>query len=275
MVTLLERFKSDASKTRSEVRMELGITGESLISDFPVTTPHRLTQAEYIAFLDGLPVHPSELYFAVESNRVEEVVEFLRKSPNLDVNWRGEDCCTAFNLACRDDRRSPVIPLLLTHPGINVNAKDVGGYTPFWNACRNGHASCVRELLKDPRVKVNEPAFGSTPLWCAACYDHLDVILWWIGSGREMDLGYPEDIKTDAIWVAKKNGNTGVATQLKRFKSNASQTRYQVRLEIGWYDETAAEMFALVVFVSDELLKIEHSSFTRSQVLQYCRKSSS
>ena len=28
VVTLLERFKSDASKTRSEVRKELGITGQ-------------------------------------------------------------------------------------------------------------------------------------------------------------------------------------------------------------------------------------------------------
>jgi len=29
VVTLLERFKSDAAKTRDEVRMELGITGQS------------------------------------------------------------------------------------------------------------------------------------------------------------------------------------------------------------------------------------------------------
>ena len=33
-VTLLERFKSDAAKTRGEIRMELGITGKSLHSSF-------------------------------------------------------------------------------------------------------------------------------------------------------------------------------------------------------------------------------------------------
>ena len=61
-------------------------------------------------------------------------------------------------------------------------------------------------MLKDSRVKVNEPDNdGSTPLWCAAYYGHLDIIKWWIASGREMDLGKPGDVdKTDAIGVAKK-----------------------------------------------------------------------
>jgi len=34
VVALLERFKGDATKTRSEVRMELGITGQSPFSPF-------------------------------------------------------------------------------------------------------------------------------------------------------------------------------------------------------------------------------------------------
>jgi len=44
---------------------------------------------------------------------------------------------------------------------------------------------------------------------------------------------------------------------LKRFRENPVETRHQVRVEIGWYDEAAAEVFALVVFVSDGLLQVK------------------
>jgi len=66
-------------------------------------------------------------------------------------------------------------------------------------------------FLKDSRVKVNEPhKNGTTPLGYAACSGYLDVIKWWIASGREMDLGQPGDVdKTDAIGMAKQRGKTG------------------------------------------------------------------
>jgi len=53
-----------------------------------------------------------------------------------------------------------------------------------------------------------------------------------------------------------------IVTLLERFKSDATKTRSEVRLEIGWYDEAAAEMFALVVFVSDGLLQIKDTTTT-------------
>jgi len=117
-------------------------------------------------------------------------------------------------------------------------------------------------MLKDSWVKVNEPNNdGITPLWWAAFYGHLDTIKWWIASRREMDLGKPGDVdKTDAIGAAKKYGKTEVATLLERFKENPGETRHRVRQEMGWYDKLAAEMFALVVFVSDGLLQINETT---------------
>jgi len=117
-------------------------------------------------------------------------------------------------------------------------------------------------MLKDSRVKVNEPdQFGCTPLWGAALRDCPNVIKWWIASGREMDLGAPGDVdKTDAIGVAKKKGKTEVVTLLERFKGDAAKTRYAMRVELGLVDELAAEVFALVVFVSDGLLHINDTT---------------
>ena len=91
-------------------------------------------------------------------------------------------------------------------------------------------------MLKDSRVKVNEPSnYGWTPLWSAAYYGHLDAIKWWIVSGREMDLGTPGNVgKTDAIGVAKKYRETEVVTLLERFKGDASQTRSEVKKELRY-----------------------------------------
>jgi len=123
----------------------------------------------------------------------------------------------------------------------------------------SGGTPPVRPLLKDSRVKVNEPDIkGYTPLREAARNGHLDTIKWWVASGREVNLGTPGDIyRTDAIGGAKGRGRTEVVTLLERFLENPEETRHAIRLEIGWYDEAAAEMFALIVFVSDDLLQIK------------------
>ena len=197
-------------------------------------------------------------YLAAENGNAEELQEILRNNPNLDVNWRNENenGSTALIIACENDHDS-IVSILLAHPDIDVNLKDLDGWTPFSSACWYGYTSCARLLLKDSRVMVNEPSgYGYTPLWRAAFKGHLNVIKWWIASGREMNLGTPGSSKTDAIMKAKDVAETEVVALLERFKENPVETRHQVRLELGLVDEMAAEMFAMVVFVSDGLLQV-------------------
>jgi len=133
-------------------------------------------------------------------------------------------------------------------------------------------------MLKDSRVKVNEPNNARcTPLWRAASHGHFDVVKWWIASGREMDLGKPGDVeKTDAIGVAKKRCKRDVVALLERFKENPVETRDTVSVELGWYDEAASEMFALVVFLGWVAAGQRHHDFVAcSQVLHYCRPATS
>ena len=169
----------------------------------------------------------------------------MRQDPGFDVNMdRNIFGVTLLHVACYRDSRSAVIPLLPAHPDIDVSVKNEYGQAPFLYAC-GGSPSCVREMLKDSRVKVNEPDNdGCTPLWSVAANGQLDVIKWWIASGREMDLGMPGDDATDAIGAAKMYHMTEVVTLLERFKSDATQTRHAVRVELGLLDELAAEMFA-------------------------------
>ena len=199
---------------------------------------------------------------AVVDGDAKKLAELMRQDPGFKVNMEMDGLRrTLLHEACIDSDRSAVIPLLLAHRGIEVNVKTRYGCTPLYYACADGQTSCVREMLKDSRVMVNEPNnYGRTPLWWAAYNGHLDIIRWWIVSGREMDLGKPGEAFTDAIGVAKKRGQTEVVTLLERFKSDAAKTRQAMRVELGWYDQQAAEMFALVVFVSDGLLQIKDTT---------------
>jgi len=171
---------------------------------------------------------------AVQNGDAKKLAEQIRQNPGFKVNMDHGNGNTLLHYACREDSSSAVIPLLLAHPDIDVNVKNGSGSTLFYLACI-GSTSCAREMLKDSRVKVNEPhRDGYTPLWWAASNGHHDVIKWWIASGREMDLGTPGDVdKTDAIGRAKANGKTEVVSLLERFKSDASKTRSKVRLELG------------------------------------------
>jgi len=188
---------------------------------------------------------------AVKAGDAKKLAELIRQDPGFNVNEVNENGATLLHHACRDGIES-VAPILLAHPDIDVNLKSsavVGGNTPFILACAYGHTSCVRLLLKDSRVKVNEPQKdGYTPLWCAAYNGHLDVIKRWIASGREMDLGTAGYTVTDAIGVAKKNGKTEVATLLERFKSDTSKTRSEVRKELGITGKSTCSPFPPVSF---------------------------
>jgi len=195
---------------------------------------------------------------AAQRGQVEDLKEILSHNPNLNVNWRNSQFggFTALTVAC-DYGHDSIVSILLAHPRINVNPKDENGWTPFLATCVDGRTSCARLLLKDSRVKVNQPKNdGDTPLRWAAFQGHLDIIKWWIASGREMNLGKPGLYWSDAIGVAKERGETEVATLLERFKENPVETRYQVRMDLCLVDEMAAEIFALVVFVSDGLLQV-------------------
>ena len=172
---------------------------------------------------------------AVCDEDAKKLAELIREDPGFKVNMAVDgDGQSLLHYACDGDSRSAVIPLLLAHPDIDVNVKNKGGATPFFRACC-GRPSCVREMLKDSRVKMNEPQnYGRTPLWWAAFNGRLDVIKVWIASGREMDLGKPGDVdRTDAIGKAKQGGKTEVVTLLERFKKDAAKTRSEVRKELG------------------------------------------
>jgi len=117
-----------------------------------------------------------EIFKAIRERDASRVEEIIRDNPAvIDLNWKDADGETALHLACALD--GPIVAILLAHPGINVNLKDGLGGTAFLVACYKGDLACVREMLKDSRVNLNEPEDdGCTALWYATRAGSSDMI---------------------------------------------------------------------------------------------------
>ena len=203
---------------------------------------------------------------ATKHGRDSEVSFLLRDHPDINVNWANPDFhqWTVLHNASFYSHVE-VIKLLLTHPSINVNLKNNFGQTALSCGCEYGQVSVVRLLLKDPRVNVTLDHEGRTPLWHASCYGHQEVTEWLIASER--DLGDVKNKKGKdwnhehytVLEIARKRNKTEVASLLERFLVNPAHTRHELRVKLGVLEALAAEVFALTVFLCDDLLQLNSS----------------
>jgi len=141
------------------------------------------------------------------------------------------------------------------------------GLHSHFTACAARRVSVVRVLLTDPRVDVAlADNYGHTLLWFAFYFGHVEIIEWLIASDRE--LGDVEnrkgkrygDLYSTALEIAIESKKTELVSLLERFLGNPVLTRHEVRVKLGVLDELAAEVFALTVFLCDELLQLKPAS---------------
>ena len=52
--------------------------------------------------------------------------------------------------------------------------------------------------------------------------------------------------------IARRSKNPEVASVIRSFIANPTQTRHELRVKLGLPDAVAAEVFALVVFLCDD-----------------------
>jgi hypothetical protein len=200
---------------------------------------------------------------------VSAVKKFLEDDPAFNVNEEVDgNGYTALHLACWKGYHE-IVSMFLAHPDINVNQKNNSGNTPFLRGCAHGKVEAVKVLLKDSRVDINMADYDEcTPLWCASCYEHVEVIKWMIVlRGDELDLEkkgkyWKDDKECTAIEVSRDNNRPEVMSLLERFMVNPVEVRHEIRVELGLVDEDAAELFAMTVFLCDEFLKIEESTLS-------------
>jgi len=132
------------------------------------------------------------------------------------------------------------VTLLLRHPAIDVNPKNKGDATPLVVAANKG-SPCVRLLLQDARVEVNNVAkWGESALEKAITGFYMDTVMLFIASGRDLELGGNEDQDEDdsngngdSIRLARSVRNEEAATLLQAFKKDPEKVRDDVRRGLG------------------------------------------
>lgn len=153
---------------------------------------------------------------------------------------------TTLEIACRRNY-SEIVALLLARPDIDVNQLNKYDSRPLITACNMGNTSCVRLLLEDSRLEIE-----GIPCYGAIVDGHLETIKWYIASGRQLDLGEILEYKR------LRPLDHQMSSLLRRFKDHPDNTRYRVRLELGCLDKLSADIFALVIFLCDDLLRLKN-----------------
>jgi ankyrin repeat protein len=200
-----------------------------------------------------------------------EVKELLEENPTFNVNeGLNPGGWSALHLACWKGH-DEIVSVLLNHPQINVNQKSESGSVPLLTGCYHGNVELVKLLLKDSRVNVNlAQDDGCTSLWWAVYWKHIEVIQWMIVlRGDELDMkkkGRDYDKAYNAIELARKRNQTEIFVLLERFVTNPAQIKYETHLELCGAAGLSAELFALMVFLCDDLLKVRTPAATSLSV---------
>jgi hypothetical protein len=194
-----------------------------------------------------------------------KVRRILKENSDIDINWRNFENkklkgTTALHVACENGHKEAV-SLLLEHPHIDVNSKNENNETPFACARNNNKNACISIMFGDERVLINQFEGENFSLLVSLFFDgHTRGIKEWISSGREICLGERGNAYNDVFGKMILQGREEAILLLKRFRENEKLTRYQVRLELGYFHKKAARYFALVIFLCDGLLKIKDPS---------------
>jgi len=210
-----------------------------------------------------------QLDIAVNNGFVDNIQDLLNANPYLNLNFTDQRVSrgpTPLHRACALFEPTKIVRLLLSQPGIDVNAKTEMGQTPFLCACLSHSVAVVEELLKDPRVDVHAAdLYGRTPLWWAAFVGSNKILLRLLASGQfqpehllcksEPNPLVPNTSLSTPIQAAISNRDS--SHLLMRFYNHPETCRREFRVNLGYKDELAADLFAVVVFLCDDLLQFK------------------
>ena len=220
-----------------------------------------------------------------------QVAEFLLKHPAVNVNQGNVGLASPFFIACQEGRHE-VVSMLLKDPRIEVNKPQNQEGSPFFFACQNGHKEVVSLLLADMRINVNQlNDKRCTPLWIASHNGHLPAVQRILASERDVDTK-AKSLTGGASWTNMTAAEAGhFQTRRARYQGESDKeydtstqngplnaalidsfdrdpvvTRQQLRELPELRDFFISDLFALVIFLCEDLLVFRGEATTPSSL---------
>jgi len=213
-------------------------------------------------------------YEAACEGRVEDMQQILDSNPNFDINGlpTGFAHCDPYSFVqmAATNGHYDAVKLPLAHPNIDIDFAGWYGFTPFILACCAGHHRVARLFLRHPKqhFELRREPYYIPAVWSSAKMGSTSLIKWIIAlhgnKANPLDVGrINSDLDQNeytAIEIAEVEGHPETAELLRRLRVDPAGVRYDVLKEVGLLRLLAADLFALVVFICDDLLALATSA---------------
>jgi len=196
------------------------------------------------------------LWHAVASGSISQVQQTQDVNETVDPNWGNpvDKFSTALYVACSKGF-DEIVFLLLKHPKIDPNKGNIY-LSPLYTACERNHVNVVKQLVLHPRINLdyycrNDTSKMVRPIVAAIYNNNVQVV--------KLLLAFANDrMKMDDLDSWSKT-HTEISQVFEAFTNDRNLFIKNVRREIGYYEKGYSnETFALVVLVSDGILKIKN-----------------
>ncbi len=193
------------------------------------------------------------LHWAIYNKDAKEVERAL-DDPEVDVNSLNRGT-PAFVYACHVSHVETIKLFLVCKRDIEYNATDVGGWTALRFALRNPAATQL--LLDDPRVGVCCSYIENLSI---TLYDYLDSVKVFMAHDRFDASILSKRMEFTGRTLAEESIHKNRHTAAELYEAYANDpigTKARLRSEQGYPCSLAGELFAIVVLLCDDYLKIE------------------
>eukprot|EP01083_Nonionella_stella_P140837 432754_1 len=210
------------------------------------------------------------LFNAVEKGHLKVVQCLL--DHNAEANLSSRDNESPLIQACHRGHDG-IVNLLLKASNIKINQKrKTDGATALFVACREGATQCVRHLLSNNLLFINESKTnGRSPLFIASFFGHNEIVDLLINHSHRMtkqrmnhgilDVNQCDSKGFTPLFVAAQNGHTKIVTLLLRNAADVNQSEQRGHTPL-WISSLRGHVDVVRVLLDHSSIDIDYKDLS-------------
>jgi len=206
----------------------------------------------------------------VEKGHVDVVRVLLRH--NAEANLSSRDNESPLIQACHRGHDS-IVRELLQASNIKINQKrKTDGATALFVACREGAIECVRQLLTNDLILINNSKTnGRSPLFIASFFGHNEIVEMLMDHSHKMrkkqmnhgqlDVNQCDSKGFTPLFVAAQNGHTKIVTMLLKNMADVNQAEQRGHTPL-WISALRGHVEVVRVLLSHPNIDIDYKDLS-------------